>query len=106
NLIYELAFVRSILAWEAFLLGTMCAYLTGASGLSGKQAKPKAKISTLPIARELLIGEGLPFVSWTKAKTVRERAELWFVDGEPYKTTLASFSTYDELRIIRKDRKS
>lgn len=101
NLIYELAFVRCVLAWEAFLHGTMCAYLTGAPGLSGSPAKPKAKVSTLGVTHELLIGEGLPFVSWTSKRTVRDRAELWFIDGEPYKTVLASFSTYDELRTIR-----
>lgn len=100
NLIYELAFVRCVLAWEDFLHTSMCAYLTGAKGLSGKPAKPKAKVPTLTIAEELLVGER-EFLSWTDKRTVRERAALWFQKGEPYDTALQNFATYEELRRVR-----
>jgi len=84
NLIYELAFVRCVLAWEDFLHTSMCAYLTGARGLSGKSAHPKAKVPTLTVAEELLVGER-EFLSWTGKKTVRERAALWLEQGSPTK---------------------
>lgn len=100
NLIYELAFVRCVLAWEDFLHTSMCAYLTGARGLSGKPAQPKAKVPTLTVAEELLVGER-DFLSWTKKTTVRDRAAMWFQNGEPYDTALKNFATYEELRIVR-----
>lgn len=100
NLIYELAFVRSILAWEDFLHTSMCAYLTGARGLSGRPARPRAKVPSLLVAEELLVGER-EFLSWTSKTTLRERAELWFDGGEPYETALKSFATYEDLRIVR-----
>lgn len=100
NLVYELAFVRCVLAWEDFLHTSMCAYLTGAKGLSGRPAQPKAKVSTLTIAEGLLVGER-DFLSWTSKARVRERAELWFESGEPYDTALRNFATYEELRKVR-----
>lgn len=100
NLIYELAFVRCVLAWEDFLHTAMCAYLTGAKGLSGTVAHPRAKVSTLTIAEELLVGER-EFLSWTDKKRVRERAVLWFENGEPFDTALKNFATYEELRRVR-----
>ncbi len=101
NLIYELAFLRCVLAWEEFLLETMCAYLTGAAGLSGRRAKPRAAVATLGTAQELLIGKGPPFVSWTDKKRVQMRAKLWFDGGEPYGAALVGLVAYDELRIVR-----
>jgi hypothetical protein len=100
NLIYELAFVRCVLAWEDFLYSSMCAYLTGAKGLSGRQAKPRAKIGKLATAGELLVGER-DFLSWTSKDRVCSRAAIWFEDGEPYETALNNFTTYEELRRVR-----
>ena len=100
NLVYELAFVRCVLAWEDFLHSSMCAYLTGARGLGGKPSQPKARVSTLTTAEELLVGER-DFLSWTGKRTVRERAGLWFENGEPYDTALKNFATYEELRKVR-----
>lgn len=100
NLIYELAFVRCVLAWEDFLHTSMCAYLTGARGLSGRPTRPKAKVPTLTIAEGLLVGER-EFLSWTDKRTVRDRAALWFENGEPYDTALKNFASYEELRRVR-----
>src|SRR5439155_3597484 len=78
----------------------MSAYLTGAAGLSGKRAKPRARVATLAIADELLPAEQ-NFLSWTSKDKVRERAAVWFEDGEPYETALKNFPTYEELRKVR-----
>ncbi|MDQ5893935.1 MAG: hypothetical protein QG596_196 [Actinomycetota bacterium] len=100
NLVYELAFIRCILAWVDFLFTSMCAYLTGAKGTSGRAVKSKARVQTLEAAEAVLVG-GQRFLSWTDSGVVRKRAQIWFDGGGPYVAALSAFASYGELRTVR-----
>lgn len=100
NLVRELAFLRCVLAWEVFLEDSFVAYLTGGTGLSGKKAKAKVIAKTGVQARSVLLG-GQDFLTWISADAVKKRAEVWFIDGEPYVAALNALTSHKEIRIVR-----
>lgn len=98
NLVRELAFLRCVLAWEVFLEDSFVVYLTGGVGLSKKGSKAHVTAKTATQARGVLLG-GNPFLSWA-GNAAKERAKIWFKDGEPYVAAFQAFPS-KEVRVIR-----
>ena len=100
-LITESSFLRIFIAWEAFLEKSFVNYLRGKKSLTGKKIKRYAKPVDDNHAMKLLIGTNR-YVKWSNSQTVRKLAELFFENGEPFETILASIETdLNDLQTIR-----
>jgi hypothetical protein len=82
------AFLRLFIAWEEFLDASFEEYLFTPPG---KTAKPRIVIraSNRRCAKELILGERRQFVEWSDPAAVRDRAAIFFEDGEPYESVLS-----------------
>ncbi len=102
DMLIELAFLKSFLAWEKFLEESFVLYLLGKK--SPRNYSPKRFIE--PPNREYAIKLTLPenrlYADWDNHETVQIRAQRFFVNGEPYYRILTS-NTYlfRELQTVR-----
>lgn len=101
QLITESSFLRIFKSWEFFLEKSFLYYLTGGKSLTGKRvicyAKPKNHLHAIQFSK----GTN-KYADWTDQDKVRELAKIFFKDGEPFSTTLASInSDLVDLKIIR-----
>ena len=98
DLAFELAFLRSVIAWETFLEQAFFLFATGRPSLSGgpvgQLMRPKNRLA----AEELVLG-GRTFASWTSAD-VHDRASRWFADAGPF-AILKSESRLAEIHTVR-----
>ncbi len=94
-----MAFVMMFTGWEEFLEDTFEYYLISDRKIVGRTQK--VQVVDLGTARDVIRGTR-PYVEWSDANQVRQRAKIFFRDGEPYETVLSSISSYlDKMRVIR-----
>ncbi len=86
-LIYELSFLQIFLAWEWFIENTFILYMLGRKANSGY--RPKTYIKPKDENHAYDLAKGLrDYADWTSPDIIIRKAELYFVDGAPYKNTL------------------
>ena len=98
DLVFELAFLRSVIAWETFLEESFFLFATGRPSLSGVPPRRLVTPKYRADAEAMVLG-GRSFVSWTSADTLI-RSKLWFDAGGPF-VPLGSDSRLDELQTVR-----
>ena len=86
DLMVELAFLKSFLAWERFLEESFVLYLLGKRAPRGRKPHRFAVPPDAKAARELISGNR-PFAKWDGAATL-DRASLFFRGGRPYTTAI------------------
>jgi hypothetical protein len=102
DMLIELAFLRSFLAWERFLEESFVLYMLGKK--SPRHYSPRRFIE--PPKREYAIQLTLPenrqYADWDNHEVVLIRAHRFFVDGQPYERVLKTQSyLFQELQTIR-----
>lgn len=101
EMITELAFLRIYIAWENFLEESFKRFLAGASTTSGKTLKRNVVPLNMDVALKLLSG-GRDYATWTSPSDVIGRAEIYFKDGEPFKSGLQPIvSVLNEMNVVR-----
>jgi hypothetical protein len=102
DLMTELAFFRSFLAWETFLEESFVLYLIGQKSPRGRGPRRYSFPPNLQVAMEWVVPEGQDYATWTIASRVSERAERFFQGGRPFAPVLRSNqNALDESRILR-----
>lgn len=103
-LIYELSFLKIFLAWEYFLEKSFILYMLGKKTENGY--KPESYVT--PIDEDhayKIIKGGANFPNWLDLEFIREKSELFFKDGEPFKSALYDDQTIHKgLRIMKTTR--
>jgi hypothetical protein len=99
--IAEMVFLRMFLAWEHFLEQSFLSYMCGR-----KDRKVKIQcfvvFPSIQHAANLIIPEGRRYAEWSEPEIVRQRAERYFKDGEPFKSALGGVSgQVEEMRKVR-----
>lgn len=98
--IYEISFLKVLVAWEEFLELSFMAYM---SGKVTKKHKPKLYLRkiTEDHARKILCGT-LDYPDWTKIDDICTLAKLYFVGGTPFVMPLQEIETYfNDMKKIR-----
>ena len=99
--ITEASFLRDYVSWETFLEQSCLAYMTGDQSIQGNRPTLYVNPRDLLHANEILTGT-LRYVDWSNVQTVRMLCNLFFVNGEPYRTFLSGiYSDLEDMRIIR-----
>lgn len=88
-LIYELAFLRCFLAWEIFLEETFYAYMLNKAAPDGSTFRRYIAPPNIEHARKIIRGQR-QFSAWAQGVEVMDRAQLYFENGEPFVTGLAT----------------
>lgn len=98
--ITELAFLRSCIAWEAFLEESFILYFIGRSAPRGHAPRRFAFPPSRRAAEEW-VKEGRNFASWSEPSVI-DRARRFFRNGSPFIPALRSRQNgLDEMRTIR-----
>jgi hypothetical protein len=101
EMIVELAFLRSFLAWESFLEDSCILYLMGKKSPKGYTPKRYVMPKNLNHALDFTSAEAR-YADWTVADAVIKRAERFFKDGEPYSSALKiRNSRFNDLKTLR-----
>lgn len=99
--IFELAFLRSYLAWEVFLEESFVLYLLGQTSPKGLTPHRYVIPRNREHALEFTLGESLR-ADWTAVDRVIARANRFFRNGEPYNTVLHPMtSRLNDIKTIR-----
>jgi hypothetical protein len=99
--IAELAYLRVYLAWERFLEQAFLRYMCGAKDRR-LTVKCYIKAPSIEQAVALVIPEGRSYIEWGEANRLRERADRYFRNGEPFRTALTpALVLLDEMRFVR-----
>ena len=93
ELITDACFLRIFVALEEFLEATFAYYLTGGTSTAAWSPVTYAIPPTLEHAHRMFIGMR-PFMDWSTPDNVRQLAHLYFENGEPFATPLASAAQY------------
>jgi hypothetical protein len=104
DLIAEVAFLQAFLSWESFLEETFVLYAWGKIPPK-RRSSPKC-VYPPPHSRELveqiLVPEGKKYIEWTEVNQVTNRAERFFVDGNPYcRVMRPNQSRLENMKFIR-----
>ena len=86
DLMVELAFLKSFLAWERFLEESFVLYLLGKCAPRGRKPHRFAVPPDTRAARDLISGNR-PYVKWDGTAT-SDRAKVFFRGGRPYTTAI------------------
>lgn len=98
--IYEVAFIRIFNSWERFLEDTFTLLI---SGSKIKTFRAKTFVKKITTGHALLMISGTKeYPDWTKIQDVIKLADIYFKDGEPFKTPLYEIEIY--FRDIKKIR--
>jgi len=87
--IYELSFLKIYLSWESFIGRVFILYMIGEKTDSGYAPKRYVTPRDEKHAYDI-IKCGRSFPDWLNIEFIRERSELFFKNGEPFKTALYS----------------
>jgi len=85
--ICELSFLKIYLSWESFIGRVFILYMIGDKTDSGYAPKRYATPRDEKHAYDI-IKSGRPFPNWLDIGFIKEKSELFFENGEPFKTTL------------------
>ena len=99
----EVCALRVFIAWEVFLEGTFLRYMCGAGSMSGVKPACCASPRDLGHAWNLVCGQsGREFIDWASPTKVIGRSELYFVNGEPYKSAISpAIVQLTDFRVVR-----
>jgi len=99
--IAAMAFFRMYLAWEDFLEEAFLILLVKAKrGTRG--ARSLLDVDSRREAFTIVKGEKRPYVDWSVAKDIRDRAATFFKEGKPFEVPLAAGSLHlERMRRIR-----
>lgn len=88
-------------AWEGFLEEAFSKYLTGKVSTSGSRPKKFARPPNIISARAMLVGV-MKYFDYANHENVRKAAKIYFLNGDPFETHLASVLTdLSDMRIMR-----
>jgi len=99
ELLTESIFFSAYRAYENFLEDTFVLYCLEKESVSGKKYGSYLKPKNFSHAREL-IQSSMTHLDWTSPDNVISRAETYLLDGEPFKTPVAS--SLESLRDMKK----
>ncbi len=92
HLIYELSFLKIFLAWEFYLEKSFILYMLGEKTDSGYKPRTYVMPKDEKHAYEIIKG-GRSFPDWLNLEFIREKSELFFEDGSPFKDILYNNQT-------------
>jgi len=95
HLIYELSFLKIFLAWELFLEKSFILFMLGKKTDSGYKPRRYVNPRDEKHAYELIKG-GRSFPDWLNLEFIREKSELFFENGSPFKDVLYNNQTIKE----------
>lgn len=98
--LYELSFLRSVLAWESFLEETFSRALCGFTLSNGVQSLVGSPFPNLASAEAAVLGSR-DFVSWTDTGTVIRRCRTYIRSGDHEAVISSAATTLDNLASIR-----
>jgi hypothetical protein len=103
DMLIELAFLHTFLAWETFLEESCVLYLLGRE--SPRRYVPRRFVSPPTRNQAILLTlpeSGRRYVDWDNPEFVRRRAQRFFAHGDPYeRVLLAHAHMLSEIQIIR-----
>lgn len=100
-LVTEACFLKLFIALEEFLEASFVHYLVGRMSTARWRPSKYAKPPTSDHAHKMLLGQQR-FVDWSTPDTVVKYAELYFLDGEPFKTPLSGAATQlQDMKTVR-----
>lgn len=99
ELLTETVFFYAYREFENFLEDAFVLFSLEKKSISGKKYSSFLKPKNFSHARELL-QSGMQFLDWTSPDSVISRAEIYLVDGKPFKTPIAS--SLESLRDMKK----
>lgn len=95
------AFLKMFIYWEEFLEKIFINYLLGEPSVDGTQVNAYVSPQSLEHAQKILIGTQ-KYVDWANHEIVRRLANIFFENGEPFATNIASISVdLSDLKTIR-----
>ncbi len=96
--VVELSFIKIFIAWEQFLEKVFIRHLG-----SQKNSKVKSYIKAKNLNHAYkIVKENKPYPDWTNKDVVLRKANLFFKDGEPYRTALSLIaSDLEDIKTIR-----
>lgn len=101
EVIAEACFMRLFIALEEYFEAAFGHYLMGGVSTSGWAPVAYASPPTLEHGHNMLIGL-MRFVDWSTSESVRRLARLYFKDGEPFDSPLASaVSDLQDMKTVR-----
>ncbi len=96
----EMAFAILFTAWEQFLETAFETYVVDAPFVSIK-SRHRVLVVDLETAHDLILG-GRRYVEWADSSLVRERARIFFKNGEPFESALSAVTDdLTKMKIIR-----
>jgi len=102
--IYELSFLKIYLSWESFIGRVFILYMIGEKTDSGYAPKRYVTPRDEKHAYDI-IKSGRSFPDWLNIEFIREKSELFFENGEPFKTALYSKTNIrgglQNMRVLR-----
>ena len=85
--IYELSFLKIYLSWESFIGRVFILYMIGKK--TDNDYAPKCYVAPRDEKHAYdIIKSGRSFPNWLDIGFIKEKSELFFENGEPFKTTL------------------
>lgn len=97
----ETCFLKLFIALEEFLEASFIHYLVGETSTEQWRPSKFAEPISVEHAQKMLIGTQR-FVDWSTPNTIVKYAELYFSDGEPFKTPLSgSLSQLQSMKTVR-----
>ncbi len=94
--IYELSFLKIYLSWESFISRVFILFMVGEKTDSGYAPKRYVIPKDEDHAYKIIKGS-LRFVDWLNLEFIRQQSELFFENGEPFKSSLYSNATVREV---------
>lgn len=92
---FELSFLKIYLSWESFIGRVFILFMVGEKTDKGYAPKRYIKPKDEKHAYDI-IKSGKRFPEWLNIEFIREKSELFFENGEPFKTVLYSNVTIRE----------
>ena len=101
SMFVESSFMKIFISWETFLEKTFIEYMLGNASILGNNIPRYVNPIDATHANNFLIGRQ-QYVDWSTPDIVRRLAKLYFANGEPYESGLASIhSDLLDLKTIR-----
>lgn len=103
EVLYEVAFLRTFVAWERFLEDAFLSYLMGKKPLHGRPPHRYYRPPDVPSAWRFLsrLSGNRPYLDWTDVIQVSDRADLVFRQGSCFNKLRAENVVIQEMKRVR-----
>lgn len=102
SFITESSYLKIFIAWETFLEQTFSFYLLGRRSIFNRNVVRYIKPRDLNHATQLTIGASNIYFDWSRPDTVINLSKLYFVNGEPFNSTISSINgDLKDMKTIR-----